>query len=148
MPSLVLEENDGVIVTSFFGFSNCSADNYSAKVLVLLVSRAGEVVTREELVRQVWGAEVFVDYEQGLNFAVRKIRSALGDDADRPRFLETLPKRGYRFLAPVNGAATFGAPETESFAETRTSSKPLTSIALRAALYRFQWLTHVSSLRP
>jgi DNA-binding winged helix-turn-helix (wHTH) protein/tetratricopeptide (TPR) repeat protein len=100
-----------------------------AKVLMLLVSRAGEVVTREELVRQVWGAETFVDYEQGLNFAVRKIRSALGDDADQPRFLETLPKRGYRFVASVNGAATFRAPEREPFTETR-ASKPLTSIAV------------------
>ena len=82
-----------------------------AKVLMLLVSRAGEVVTRQELARQVWGSETFVDFEQGLNFAIRQIRSALGDDADQPRFLETLPKRGYRFVALVNGAATFRAPK-------------------------------------
>jgi TolB-like protein/DNA-binding winged helix-turn-helix (wHTH) protein/Tfp pilus assembly protein PilF len=73
-----------------------------AKVLMLLVSRAGEVVTRQELARQVWGPETFVDFEQGLNFAIRQIRSALGDDADHPRFVETLPKRGYRFVAPIN----------------------------------------------
>jgi DNA-binding winged helix-turn-helix (wHTH) protein/tetratricopeptide (TPR) repeat protein len=101
-----------------------------AKVLMLLVSRAGEVVTRQELARQGWGSETFVDFEQGLNFAIRQIRSALGDDADQPRFLETLPKRGYRFVALVNGAATFRAPEGESLTERWASSKPLTSIAV------------------
>lgn len=72
-----------------------------AKVLVLLVNRAGQVITREELAAEVWGSETFVDFEHGLNFAIRQIRSALGDDADEPRFLETLPKRGYRFVAAV-----------------------------------------------
>ena len=72
-----------------------------AKILVLLVSRAGEIVSRDELAKEVWGSETFVDFEQGLNFAIRQIRAALDDDAERPRFLETLPKRGYRFIAPV-----------------------------------------------
>jgi len=57
-----------------------------AKVLALLVGRAGQVVSREELVGEVWGSQTFVDYEHGLNFAIRQIRSALGDDADQPRF--------------------------------------------------------------
>ena len=70
-------------------------------MLVVLVSRPGEVVSREELAEKVWGSETFVDFERGLNFAVRQIRVTLGDDADQPRFLETLPKRGYRFVAPV-----------------------------------------------
>ena len=76
-----------------------------AKVLALLVSRPGEIVTRQDLAQQVWGSETFVDFEQGLNFAIRQIRSALEDDAEHPRFLETLPKRGYRFTASVSGAA-------------------------------------------
>ncbi len=76
-----------------------------AKVLVLLVMRAGEIVTRVEVAEQVWGSQTFVDFEHGLNFAVRQIRSALGDDAEQPRFVETLPKRGYRFIAPVDKAA-------------------------------------------
>lgn len=76
-----------------------------AKILALLVSRPGEIVTRQELARQVWGSETFVDFEQGLNFAIRQIRSALNDDAEHPRFLETLPKRGYRFTAEVTGLA-------------------------------------------
>ncbi len=73
-----------------------------AKVLVLLVTRAGEIVTRAEVAEQVWGSQTFVDFEHGLNFAVRQIRTALGDDAEQPRFLETLPKRGYRFIASLD----------------------------------------------
>lgn len=73
-----------------------------AKILVLLVERAGEVITRSELAEQVWGEDTFVNFDQGLNFAVRQIRAALGDDSETPRFIETLPKRGYRFIAPVS----------------------------------------------
>jgi len=72
-----------------------------AKVLTLLVSRHGEIVTRQDIAQHVWGSETFVDFEQGLNFAIRQIRSVLQDDADHPRFLQTLPKRGYRFTAKV-----------------------------------------------
>lgn len=71
------------------------------KVLSILASRPGEVVTREEIQQQVWGNETFVDFERGLNVCVQQIRAALGDDPNTPRFLETLPKRGYRFLASV-----------------------------------------------
>ncbi|MGH9408779.1 MAG: winged helix-turn-helix domain-containing protein [Vicinamibacterales bacterium] len=82
-----------------------------AKVLVLLVRRAGEIVSREEIVREVWGSETFVDYEQGLNYAVRQIRAALQDEAEHPRYIETLPKRGYRFIAVIekDSAAAGGA---------------------------------------
>lgn len=71
------------------------------RVLALLVSRPGDLVTRDEIRREVWGDDVFVDYEQGLNFSIKQIRSAIGDQADSPRFIETLPRRGYRFIAPV-----------------------------------------------
>jgi DNA-binding winged helix-turn-helix (wHTH) protein/TolB-like protein len=70
------------------------------KVLVLLAVRAGEVVTRDELQAAVWGDTV-VDYENGLNWSVRKIRETLGDDPVKPRFIETVPRKGYRFVAPV-----------------------------------------------
>src|ERR1700742_1104290 len=73
-----------------------------AKILAILTSRAGEIVTRQEIVQEVWGSETFVDFEQGPNFAIRQIRTVLADDAEHPRFLETLPKRGYRFIAPIN----------------------------------------------
>src|SRR5262245_24033948 len=71
------------------------------KVLAFLAAQAGQVVTREEIQREIWGDETFVDYEQGVNFCIKRIRAALGDDAQAPRFIETLPRRGYRFIAPV-----------------------------------------------
>jgi TolB-like protein len=82
-------------------------------VLALLASRAGEVVSREELRQQIWNDGTFVDFERGLNFCISQIRTALNDSADSPRFIETLPRRGYRFIAPVNAiAATPAAVET------------------------------------
>ena len=75
------------------------------KVLEILVRRAGEVVTRQEIRDHVWSGDTFVDFEQGLNFCIRQVREALGDTADAPRFIETLPRRGYRFLMPVTAAA-------------------------------------------
>lgn len=72
------------------------------QVLKALAERPGEVVSREELQHRLWPDETFVDFEDGLSTAVRKIRQALGDSASSPRFIETLPKRGYRFVAPVD----------------------------------------------
>jgi TolB-like protein/DNA-binding winged helix-turn-helix (wHTH) protein/Tfp pilus assembly protein PilF len=89
-----------------------------ARVLTLLVSQPGKVITRQELAEQVWGTETFVDFEQGLNFAIRQIRTALEDDADHPRFLETLPKRGYRFIAEVEGPPKAAVVAAESKAES------------------------------
>ena len=74
------------------------------QVLKALVERPGDVVSREELGQRLWPDETFVDFEDGLSTAVRKIRQALGDSATNPRFIETLPKRGYRFTAPVTRA--------------------------------------------
>jgi len=77
------------------------------QVLSLLLQRPGEVVTREELRQQLWPADTFVDFDHSLNTAVNKLREALGDSASAPRYVETLAKRGYRFIAPVET----GAPE-------------------------------------
>jgi serine/threonine-protein kinase len=84
-----------------------------SKVLALLASRCGELVTREEIQREVWGDTAVVDFERGLNFAINRIRVALGDTADTPRFVATLPRRGYRFLYPVEriDLAANGRPE-------------------------------------
>jgi DNA-binding winged helix-turn-helix (wHTH) protein/tetratricopeptide (TPR) repeat protein len=71
------------------------------QVLQFLLERPGEPVTREELQKHIWPADTFVDFDQGLNNAVKKLREALSDDAANPRFVETLAKRGYRFIAPV-----------------------------------------------
>jgi len=74
-------------------------------VLAMLLERAGEVVTREELQRKLWPADTFVDFEQGLNNAMKRLRAALDDKAEAPRFIETLPRHGYRFIGAVNRAS-------------------------------------------
>jgi TolB-like protein/DNA-binding winged helix-turn-helix (wHTH) protein/Tfp pilus assembly protein PilF len=75
------------------------------KLLIFLASRSGELVTREEIKESLWGADTFVDFEQGLNFCIKKIRSALGDNPDQPEFIQTLPRRGYRFIGSVQSQA-------------------------------------------
>jgi Tol biopolymer transport system component/DNA-binding winged helix-turn-helix (wHTH) protein len=72
------------------------------QVLLLLLDHPGEVVTREQIQKQIWQAGTFVDFDNAINSAIRKLRDALGDSADNPRFIETLARRGYRFLAPVS----------------------------------------------
>ena len=81
----------------------------SFQILKELLRRPGEVVTREELRRVLWSTDTFVEFEVGLNSAVRKLREALDDSADNPRFVETVPRRGYRFIAPVSVPAVDGA---------------------------------------
>src|SRR5690349_11154631 len=70
-------------------------------VLKVLLEHAGEVVTRDELQQKLWGNNTFVDFEHGLNKAINKLREALNDDAETPRYIQTLPRRGYRFIAPL-----------------------------------------------
>src|SRR5271155_214417 len=83
------------------------------QILAMLVEHPGEVVTREELQRKLWPADTFVDFDHGLNKAINKIREALGDSAESPRFVETVTRRGYRFLADVKiaDAAASRAPQ-------------------------------------
>lgn len=71
------------------------------KLLALLASRSGQVVTRDEIQGQLWGNDTFIDFEQGVNKCIKQIRTALSDNPDNPLYLETIPRRGYRFLAPV-----------------------------------------------
>lgn len=78
------------------------------QVLQALLEHPGEVVTREDLQKRIWPADTFVDFDHGLNNAVKKLREALGDDAEKPRFIETLSKRGYRFIVPVEENANGG----------------------------------------
>src|SRR3981081_4151771 len=75
------------------------------KVLVTLLEHPGEVVTREDLQLRVWGKDTVVDFDHSLGTAINKIREALGDSAENPRFVETLARRGYRFIPPVSHAA-------------------------------------------
>src|SRR6516225_8552458 len=74
------------------------------QVLTVLLERPGEIVTREELHSRLWPSDTFVDFDLSLNSAVKKLRQALGDESDNPRFVETLYRRGYRFIAPVSRA--------------------------------------------
>jgi eukaryotic-like serine/threonine-protein kinase len=98
-------------------------------VLTFLLQRPGEVVTREELRNQNWPADTFVDFDNSLNTSINKLREALGDSADSPRFIETLPRRGYRFIAPVSAGdgTTKGTSQGESGA-TRTRTRKVVAM--------------------
>src|ERR1700747_507993 len=73
-----------------------------ARILLLLLEHAGQMVTREQLRQHLWPSDTFVDFDHSLNSAVMKLREALGDSADKPLYIETIPKKGYRFVAPVS----------------------------------------------
>jgi Tol biopolymer transport system component/DNA-binding winged helix-turn-helix (wHTH) protein len=92
------------------GPTRLKVPDQSIAVLQALLERPGELVTREELRDRLWGPDTFVDFEAGLNAAVRRLREALNDSADTPRYVETLPRRGYRFVARVEGTLTGTAP--------------------------------------
>src|SRR5438270_1729174 len=101
-------------------------------VLTLLLQRPGEVITREELRSELWQSETFVDFDNSLNTSINKLREALGDSADNPRFIETLPRRGYRFIAPVTGVdgrARGSASGVSAAARTR-SRKIVVTVAV------------------
>ncbi len=85
------------------------------QLLMFLVDQRGQLVTREQISCQLWSKDVFVDVEQGINTAIRKIRRVLGDDAGEPRYLQTVVGRGYRFVAPNAEEATDSQPPTEAF---------------------------------
>lgn len=108
-----------------------------AKVLALLARRAGEVVSHEELCSHVWGEETHVDFERGLRYCIAQIRAALGDSAQDPRFIETLPKRGYRLKVPVVSEPGSIAPSGPTLARSR--SWPLLAAASFLALLVAGW---------
>lgn len=87
------------------------------KVLVMLLERRGELVSRDELKQQLWGEAEFGDFDQAINVAVKKLRVALGDYAENPRFVETLPRRGYRFIAPIRSGNDLGDAESTILAQ-------------------------------
>jgi len=87
----------------------------SFQVLEMLLDRPGELVSREELQKALWPADTFVDFENGLNNAVKRIRGALGDSADSPRFVETLPRLGYRFISTIDPNQSLPRPKVRKF---------------------------------
>src|SRR5882724_9874543 len=98
------------------------------QILSVLVNRPGQIISRDELRHHLWGGTTFGDFEQGLNSAVNKLRQTLGDSADQARYIETVPARGYRFIAPVQRASTravleMAAPESLRI-ERRPETKP------------------------
>jgi len=105
------------------------------KLLLLLVRKAGTLVSRDEIRRELWPDGTFVDFDQAVNFSIKQIRDVLGDDADRPLYIETVPRRGHRFIAPIS---TPGHPAP------RTSFFPMgaTGIRLEKALW-----TNIAELR-
>ena len=94
----------------------------------MMLDRPGEVVTREELRQRLWPAGTFVDFEHSLNAAVKRLRAALGDDADNPRFVETLHRRGYRFIAPVESSDRMPArAQASSARRSKTACRCVTA---------------------
>src|ERR1700756_4683426 len=83
------------------------------QILAMLLERPGSVVTREGLQKKLWPGDTFVDFDLSLNSAVKKLRQALNDDSESPRFIETLYRRGYRFIGPVNGPAGARGDQTK-----------------------------------
>ena len=104
------------------------------RVFSFLLERPGQVVTREELRQRLWSADTFVDFDTGLNSAIKKLRDVLGDSADKPRYIETLPRRGYRFLGSLErcvedrGYESASLLQVEPTAETRHATHPLPSL--------------------
>jgi TolB-like protein len=100
------------------------------EILQMLLERPGEVVTRDGLRRRLWPDDTFVDFEHGLNAAVRRLRRALHDDAQEPRFVETLPRRGYRFIGAVRATARSGvwSPGVAPESHVRLAVLPFTSL--------------------
>src|SRR6266478_5183067 len=96
------------------------------QVLQILLEHPGEIVTREDLRQRIWPADTFVDFDGGMNNAVKRLREALGDSAESPRYVETIPRRGYRFIGTVNGNA-LSTPPYGSLPTAKPDAKPRTS---------------------
>jgi Tol biopolymer transport system component/DNA-binding winged helix-turn-helix (wHTH) protein len=129
------------------------------QVLAALLEHPGEVVTREQLRERLWAGQTFVDFDQGLNTAINKLREALGDSVASPRFIETLPKRGYRFLFPIEAdpGDSSGSPQvspksreaqqpTNKFRALRAGLAVLAMVAVGVALVSMRWPATFSEL--
>ncbi len=102
-------------------------------ILELLLNRAGEVVTREEIQQKLWPADTFVDFEHGLNTSIKKLRQALCDSATEPRYIETIPRLGYRFIAPVEALEETKAKKPTAVVETMTGEGSPDPVSLAGA---------------
>ncbi len=109
------------------------------KLLEILLERPGQVVTREELRNRLWPNENFGDFDQAVNIAIAKLRGALGDSADNPRFIETLPKRGYRFIADVSITESEPPPVPPESGRSEASGERFREVSSLPTSERFQW---------
>jgi Tol biopolymer transport system component/DNA-binding winged helix-turn-helix (wHTH) protein len=113
-------------------------------LLLMLAQRAGEIVSRREIQQRVWGDDTFVDFDRGINFCINQIRAALGDDADHPRYIETIPRRGYRFVASIDGngkvepeisrSVPRTAPSRDNGSEKQQTARPTHFLTKRKTL--------------
>lgn len=112
----------------------------SLKLLRLLVERPSETISREAIQQHLWGADVFVDVEQGVNHCIKELRAALRDDAEAPRYIQTVPRQGYRFIAPVErGGPSVSAPAAPTVAGPAAPSVPEPSPASRPSPAFWSW---------
>jgi TolB-like protein/DNA-binding winged helix-turn-helix (wHTH) protein/tetratricopeptide (TPR) repeat protein len=121
------------------------------RVLALLVDRAGQVVSREELRQKVWPTDAYVAFDQGLNNAIKKVRDALGDSADSPRYIETLARHGYRFVAPVGAVPGRASAPQDRFGfgtPRNTALIGLAAVSLLAAIAYWAWHGAMNATAP
>jgi DNA-binding winged helix-turn-helix (wHTH) protein len=125
-------------------------------LLALLLERPGAVVSREEIQRVLWAGDTFVDFDQGVNHAIRELRAAIGDTADSPRFVQTLPRRGYRFIAPVERPVSAPAISPSAPTPAPIAIRParfiwpaaVATAALAATLITIMWLRPAAIVEP
>ena len=123
MPEKKVRFDDFVLDFGRFQLSRCGhlvqLEGLPLQLLMFLMEKKGQLVTREQIASELWGKDVFVDVEQGINTAIRKVRRALDDDSDQPKYLQTVVGRGYRFIAPTtaDGDPATGEPSMVSFEE-------------------------------
>jgi TolB-like protein/DNA-binding winged helix-turn-helix (wHTH) protein len=115
--------------------------NQPLQVLCILLERAGEVVTRDDLQKLLWPSDVFVDFDQGLNKSIQKLREALGDSPESPRYIETIPRTGYRFIAPVTGELDPDKPALQTEPALKNEDAPSLPLRGRDAGQRWIWFT-------
>lgn len=121
----------------------------SFRILSMLLDRAGQIVTREDLRRELWPAGTYVDFDGSLNAALKRLRAALDDDADNPRFIETVPKRGYRFIAPVtaeNSPLMVGSEIPMSIAQSAAVEQPPASRHSLPSYSTRRWLAGITAV--
>ena len=106
------------------GSRRISLERMPMELLILLVEHASQLVSRREIVERLWGTNVFVDAEAGVNTAIRKVRRALGESAERPVYIATVPRKGYRFIAPVASVAAGGPVTIAVLPFANLSGKP------------------------